>query len=300
LAVDPSRAGVSLGGIEPFLQDVRNTVRRDAPHLERLFDIFAQEARVGRAWLAPSLSRLAPGAAILEVGAGLMLLSCQLAKEGFAVTALEPVGEGFSSFSELQKIVLTHAQTQGIAPHILPIPVERLDRESSFDFAYSINVMEHVGDFPLALERVARALRPGSEYRFTCANYLFPYEPHFDIPIVFSKSLTEKLFRRRIHGNRRVGDAAGVWKSLNWITVPKVARAVRNLPYASVSFNRSMLETVLLRVVDDHEFSSRRSPLVRSVTKCAIKLRLHRLVKWIPPFMQPVMDCSIKRTPAHG
>jgi hypothetical protein len=161
-----------------------------------------------------------------------------------------------------------------------------------------MNVMEHAGDFALALKRVACALRPGAEYRFICANYLFPYEPHFDIPIVLSKALTEKLFRRRIYGNRRVGDAAAVWKSLNWITVPKVARAVRNLPDASVSFNRSALESVLLRFIDDLEFCSRRSPFVRSVTKCALKLGLHRLVKWIPPFMQPVMDCSIKRTPA--
>jgi SAM-dependent methyltransferase len=294
------RAGACAAGIEPPLHDVPTTVRRHAPHLERLFDVFAQEARVGRAWLAPSLDRLAPGAAILEVGAGLMLLSCQLAKEGFAVTALEPLGEGFSSFSELQKIVLTHAQAQRIAPDILPVPVEQLEREGSFDFAYSVNVMEHVGDFRLALEAVGRAIRPGSEYRFTCANYLFPYEPHFDIPIVFSKLLTEKLFRRRIYGNGRVEDAAGVWNSLNWISVPKVARAVRTLPEVSVSFNRGMLEAVLLRVVNDPEFSSRRSPLIRSVTKCAVKLRLHRLVKWIPPFMQPVMDCSIKRrTPAH-
>jgi SAM-dependent methyltransferase len=287
LAADPN--------IEPLLDDVRHVVRRDAPHLERLLEIFAQEARFGREWLTPSLNRLAPGAAILEVGAGLMLLSCQLAKEGFRVAALEPVGEGFSSFSELQKLVLVYAEKRGIAPEVLPIPVEQLDQDSSFDFAYSINVMEHVGNFAVALERVGRAIRPGCEYRFMCANYLFPYEPHFNIPTLFSKSLTEKLFRRRIHANTRVDDAAGVWKSLNWITVPKVVRAVRNLSGVSVSFDRSMLEAVLLRAVGDREFSERRSPWVRSLAKGAVGLGLHRLGKWIPPFLQPVMDCSMKR-----
>jgi len=287
LAADPN--------IEPLLDDVRHVVRRDAPHLERLLEIFAQEARFGREWLTPSLNRLAPGAAILEVGAGLMLLSCQLAKEGFRVAALEPVGEGFSSFSELQKLVLVYAEKRGIAPEVLPIPVEQLDQDSSFDFAYSINVMEHVGNFAVALERVGRAIRPGCEYRFMCANYLFPYEPHFNIPTLFSKSLTEKLFRRRIYANTRVGDAAGVWKSLNWITVPKVVRAVRNLSGVSVSFDRSMLEAVLLRAVGDREFSARRSPFVRSLAKGAVSLGLHRLGKWIPPFLQPVMDCSMKR-----
>ena len=281
--------------IESLLDDLSAIVRRDAPHLQRLLEVFAQEARVGREWLGPSLNRLDPGAAILEVGAGLMLLSCQLAKEGFRVSALEPIGEGFSSFSELQKLVLLHARERGIVFEVLPIAVERLDREGKFDFAYSINVMEHVGDFEQALERIGRAIRPGSEYRFLCANYLFPYEPHFNIPTVFSKSLTEKLFRRRIYGNTGVGDAAGVWKSLNWISVPKVARAVRNLSDVSVYFDRSVLEAVLLRTVGDREFSARRSPWVRALAKAAVGLGLHRLAKWIPPLLQPVMDCSMRR-----
>ena len=278
---------------------MRSIVRRDAPHLERLLDTFAQEARIGREWLAPRLDRLPAGAAVLEVGAGLMLLSCQLVREGFRVAALEPLGEGFSFFAELQKLVLAHAGKQGIAPDVLPIPVEQLDQDSGFDFAYSINVMEHVENFPLALQRVARAIRPGAEYRFMCANYLFPYEPHFNIPTLFSKSLTEKFFRRRIYDNTLVGDAADVWKSLNWISVPKVARAVRGLSGVSVSFDRSMLEAVLLRAVGDREFSSRRSPWVRGLAKGAVRLRLHRLGKWIPPIMQPVMDCSLRRAPVQ-
>jgi hypothetical protein len=56
-----------------------------------------------------------------------------------------------------------------------------------------------------------------------------------------------------------------------------------------------MLEAVLLRAVGDREFSERRSPWVRSLAKGAVGLGLHRLGKWIPPFLQPVMDCSMKR-----
>lgn len=282
--------------IEPLLDDLHQIVRRDAPHLERLLEIFAQEARVGREWLAPSLDRLAAGAALLEIGAGLMLLSCQLAKEGFRVTALEPVGDGFSSFTELQKIVLAYAAERSIAPEVLPIPVEELTEDARFDLAYSINVMEHVQNFALALANVARAVRRGCEYRFICANYLFPYEPHFDIPIVFSKALTERIFRRRIYSNTRVGDAAGLWNSLNWITVPKITRTVRNLPDVSVSFDRSMLQVVLLRAVSDRQFAERRSPFIIGLAKAAVRLGLHRVAKWIPAFIQPVMDCSLKRS----
>lgn len=281
--------------IEPLLQELLIAVRREAPSLEWQFSVFAQEARVGRLWLEPNLVQLDPGASILEIGAGLMLLSCQLTKEGFAVTALEPVGEGFSSFVELQEIVLAYAKDCGIAPEIVPVPVEWLDRESEFAFAFSINVMEHVGNVALALKSVGRAIRQECEYRFTCANYLFPYEPHFNIPTLFSKSMTGKLFKQRILSNTRVGDPIGVWNSLNWITVPKVIRATRDLSGLSVSFNRASLEATLLRVVRDPEFSARRSPWVRNVVRVVVALGLHRLGKLVPASLQPVMDCTIKR-----
>jgi SAM-dependent methyltransferase len=283
--------------IEPLLQDVLAIVCRDAPHLQWLFDVFAQEASFGLAWLAPDLIRLDRGAAILEVGAGLMLLSCQLAAEGFKVTALEPVGEGFSEFKELQKIVLAYAQKRGIEPAILAIPVEQLNAQGEFDFAFSVNVMEHVGNVAKALETVGQALRPGAAYRFTCANYLFPYEPHFNIPTLFSKSLTERFFHRRIFSDTRVVDAQGVWKSLNWITVPQVVHAVRNLPEMSVALDRRMLESSLLRVVHDPQFSARRSPWVRSLVKCVVRTGLYKFARWVPPLVQPSMDCSMRRRP---
>lgn len=282
--------------IDPLLQDLLDIIRRDAPHLEWLFGVFAQEARVGRDWLEPNLARLNRGASILEVGAGLMLLSCQLAKEGFLVTAIEPMGDGFlSDFSELQKIVLAYAEDRNISPEIAPIQIEQFKRENEFAFAFSINVMEHVGNVAKALETIGRALRSGSEYRFTCANYLFPYEPHFNIPILFSKPLTKRFFHQRIFHNTRMDDPVGVWNSLNWITVPKVIHATQHLPGISVSFGRSMLESTLLRVVNDPEFFARRSPWIRSLVRVVVALGLHRLGKWVPARIQPVMDCTMKR-----
>lgn len=287
--------------IEPLLQDLLVIVRRDTPHLEWLFGVFAQEARVGRAWLEPDLARLNKGASILEVGAGLMLLSSQLVKEGFMVTAIEPMGDGFlSDFSELQKIVLSYAEERKIAPEIIPVQVEQFNQENKFDLAFSMNVMEHVGNVAQAIAAVCRAVRPDSEYRFICPNYLFPYEPHFNIPILFTKSLTGMFFHQKIFGNKRMDNPAGVWDSLNWITVPKVLCAARGLPGISVSFGRSMLEYTLLRAVNDREFTSRRSPWIRSLVRAVVALGLHRLGKWVPARLQPVMDCTIKRRPLNS
>ena len=63
-----------------------------------------------------------------------------------------------------------------------------------------MNVMEHVEDPALAVDRLTAMLVPGASYRFLCPNYLFPYEPHFNMPTFGSKALTERLMRRRIEG----------------------------------------------------------------------------------------------------
>ena len=59
------------------------------------------------------------------------------------------------------------------------------------------------------------ALRPGATFRFVCTNYRFPYEPHFDMPTLFAKSLTGGVLRPRILGSHTVIDPAGTWQSLN-------------------------------------------------------------------------------------
>ena len=64
------------------------------------------------------------------------------------MTAVEPVGRGFSHFDRLRKIVLDYASEGGFAPTLFTIPAEDLEFASEFDYAFSINVMEHVGDVP--------------------------------------------------------------------------------------------------------------------------------------------------------
>ena len=278
-----------------MLAELRHFVQIEAPHLESLFDVFANEARFGWGWLQEDLKTLSKEANVLEVGAGLMLLSCQLVREGFKVTAVEPFGEGFSLFSSLQLLVLKYATEKGCLPTIISLPIEALNLGNAFHFAYSVNVMEHVGDVSLAIRNIAHALIPGASYRFICANYSFPYEPHFDIPTLFSKSWTQQAFAKTIASNTRVGDPQAVWNSLNWISVRSVTKTVRSIPGLTAHFNRTILQDTLLRVGTDPIFSARRSPLLRKLIAVAILFRLHRLSVLLPPVAQPLMDCKITR-----
>jgi hypothetical protein len=281
--------------IEGWLGAVAERIARDAPPLRALFDVYAGEARFGRRFIADDLARLPAGARLLEVGAGSYLLSSQLVREGFDVVALEPVGQGFSHFRQMQQIVTGLALERQCMPRVMAVQAEHLEATDAHDFAFSINVMEHVCDVAAVIERVAASLRRGARYRFTCPNYAFPYEPHFNMPTLFSKRLTERWMGKRIFGNRQLDDPAGTWQSLNWISVGEIAEVIRRQPQLRVRFRRDLLTSTLERVVRDPQFAARRSALMRAGIAALVRTGLHRLPAALPASMLPIIDCEIEK-----
>jgi len=281
--------------MEDWLGAVAQRIARDAPDLHDTFELYAGEARFGRQYIANELNRLPPGARVLEIGAGSYLLSCQLVREGFDVSALEPVGIGFSHFRRMQDTVAAVASDMQCVPKVLALQAENLDAHDAYEFAFSVNVMEHVHEVGEVIGRVATSLRPGACYRFTCPNYLFPYEPHFNMPTLFSKRLTERCMSKQIFGNGTLDDPAGTWQSLNWITVGKIVRVVRQHSELRVSFGRDLLTSSLERVVHDPQFAARRAGLVRSGVAALVRMGLHRLPAALPASVLPIIDCRIEK-----
>jgi 2-polyprenyl-3-methyl-5-hydroxy-6-metoxy-1,4-benzoquinol methylase len=277
-----------------WLTMVRTYFEETAPDLLPLFHTYAEEAAFGRRYIDLDLQRLLPGSKVLEVGAGSMLLSCQLVREGLAVTGLEPTGFGFAHFYRMRELILECAKTQGCLPEILDSTAEALTLSGCFDYAFSVNVMEHVHDVKLTLTSVSKSLKPGATYRFTCPNYLFPYEPHFNIPTFFSKHLTERLLHRKIHA-RAIPDPSGLWKSLNWINVAGIRRLSKRMRELKVTFNTAFLVSTLERVASDPDFAERRSPLTREIILLLVKFRLHHLFRFMPAIVQPVIDCRVEK-----
>lgn len=282
--------------IEPWLAGVREHFSEAEPVLLPLFDIYASEAIFGWRYITSDLERLRPGARVIEVGAGSLLLSCQLVKAGFNVTALEPIGSGFSHFEQMRQIVQERARTLGCLPEFLPLAGEALAENSCFDYAFSVNVMEHVDDVELVIANVARSLVVGASYRFTCPNYLFPYEPHFNIPTLISKRMTEKVFGAKIFDSTKMPDPSGTWRSLNWINTVQIAKAAKRLPGVQATFNRNLLVSTIERVVSDQHFASRRSPLIRAIFMLLVKSRIHRIFRFMPALAQPIIDCRLLKT----
>jgi 2-polyprenyl-3-methyl-5-hydroxy-6-metoxy-1,4-benzoquinol methylase len=279
--------------MDSWINSLRLEIRKHKPELLNLFETYAGEALFGRTFIDSDLEKLPINARILEVGAGSLILSCQLVREGYIVTALEPIGEGFSYFEELRSIVLGQAVLFGYEPRLLTIVAEELYEPSQYDFAFSINVMEHVKDVGVVIENVVEALSPIGYYRFTCPNYLFPYEPHFNIPTLFSKKLTEWVLHNKIFGSKKILDPSGTWQSLNWINVVQVRNIVNQLKGIKITFNRNLLVSTFERIGTDQNFAGRRSPIVRKLILILVQLRLHFLLRFMPALFQPIMDCRL-------
>jgi 2-polyprenyl-3-methyl-5-hydroxy-6-metoxy-1,4-benzoquinol methylase len=278
-----------------WVADVRAHFIVEAPEMASLFDMYAAEALFGRHYIEKDLRRLGLGARVLEVGAGSFLLCCQLVREGFAVTGLEPTESGFSHFDQMRRVVLTRAAVWGLAPRVWSFSAEFLAESECFDYAFSVNVMEHVNDVQLVLEKVCESLGAGGAYRFTCPNYLFPYEPHFNIPTAGSKRLTEIVFGASIIGSQTVPDPVGTWKSLNWINVIQIKNIVKRIPGLQITFNHRLLTSTLERLIHDQDFANRRSPWLRKTLGLLVRSKLHHLLRFIPAALQPIIDCEVRK-----
>jgi SAM-dependent methyltransferase len=281
--------------IDSWIDILRHHVQKNEPLLIDIFEIYAAEAKFGRLFIDENLKKIPNGGSILEIGAGAMILSCQLVIEGFSVTSLEPIGKGFSHFDNLRRLVLNQAAKIGCEPKLFFFPAENLIEIKVFDFAFSVNVMEHVESQEQVINRIFNSLKIGGIYRFTCPNYLFPYEPHFNIPILFNKSLTWFFFKNKILRKKNVPDAIGLWKSLNWISVFSIKKCIPKTGEVKAFFDTKAIVNSFERVLQDQEFASRRSSWVRFLIKYFVYLKLHKVFSYLPIFLHPIIDCSLTK-----
>ncbi len=283
----------SFDSIDNWLNDIKSLCSLNSPDLLPLLKIHSNEAKFFYKHISNDLSALKPSAKILEIGAGSLLLSCYLQSQGYKVYALEPNASGFTHFDKLHKIVLSRATTLGISPHVIITPVENLKIKNNFDYAFSINVMEHVKNVKLAIFNVAESLTQIGVYRFTCPNYLFPYEPHFNIPTLFSKKLTGLVFKKKIFESKNMPDPYGTWASLNWINPLKILIIALQSSSIDVKWNRDFTEKIIERIANDNHFASRHPSLIKAIIIKTIELNFHKLFKYIPLIFHPIIDCNI-------
>lgn len=247
------------------------------------FALALEEARFG--WseicgLLPARGRC------LEVGAGPGLLSHFVAASSseLDVFALEPVTEGFSHYENILR------EVEAASPNNLSmrrLRFEDLPADDRFDFIWSVNVFEHLDDWRAAVGKVCDVLAPGGSAIILCPNYDVGYEPHFRLPIVWSKKFTALLFRETIAAHEEKHRTHGLWESINMIGVRELNLLKPQLS-APLKVDGSITVRMLERVNDDPSFEQRQgrfAPFVHAAQCTGLMKVVAKLPARILPYM---------------
>lgn len=182
----------------------------DKEYIVKLLETFSNEARVTLDLVG---NRLVKNKRVLEIGAGLCLFSLFLKKEGYNIIALEPALGGFGVFEQIKNEILLWYV--GLKLEVLNIPADKLNKNNHgcFDIVFSNNVIEHIPNLEESFLAMSEVLSNKGIMLHSCPNYLFPYEPHFGIPVIKPFS---KLFKRVFKISSKAN--SDIWDSLNFIT----------------------------------------------------------------------------------
>ena len=153
---------------------------------------------------------------ILEVGGGLHFLSSYLNFLGHNIIAIEP--GGFDEHVDImrEKILKKINKKFKIKNNYLEEFCDN-NKDTSFNFIYSIDVLEHTKNIKIHLEKCLSLLaNKNSILYIRCPNYLFPFENHFyKFFIPFAPKFTfEKLYKKKLI--KSLGEAK-YYNTLNYL-----------------------------------------------------------------------------------
>jgi cyclopropane fatty-acyl-phospholipid synthase-like methyltransferase len=254
---------------------------------------YVSEARFFKNLVLTDISKMSRGSYLIEVGSGIGLLSLHLASMGFEVTAFEPQSSGFNQMNEMRSLISENWNPpvpQVDFREVILGSETKLDKMA--DYIFAINVIEHVHDYENLIAHAIKATTQEATFRIVCPNYSIPYEPHFNIPIIFTKMFTKFIFGHKIQGSK-IPNSEEFWEDLSWPTQRGLKKTFKSNGW-SFEFSRDATDAYLKRVLADSDFIIRKGLLVGSLFK--IISRLSRVVRFIPYSMLPIIDCRITNT----
>ena len=271
-------------------EKVSQVTGKPTNQVQEILETYINEARASLYFINPLLPHRS--ARILEVGAGICILSLFLKKKGFNIIALEPAVAGFGFFSTFQATLVEHYRETAL--EILPYPAKdmRIEHVGTFDLIFSFNVIEHIPD-PLATLSVLLDVLHDKKGKMahSCPNYSIPYEPHFGVPVLPCwPGLTYFLFGNKISRNIEL------WDSLNFITYQEIKKFARQHNLA-VSFQQGLLYKAFSRIENDPIFRERHKNLFIMVMFSILRITgAINLLKTLPPRWATPMQFIISKS----
>ena len=255
---------------------------------------YIEEAEFFEKVLDSDVSQLPTGSHLVEIGSGIGLLSLNLASRGFIVTAFEPQASGFNEMHQMRDLVTNN--WKGLLPKInfSDISVNKLTKlDLPADYVFAINVIEHVQDYRTLIHDGLNQATSQGVFRIICPNYSIPYEPHFEIPVIISKKLTFRIFRRKIEQSE-IPKSKEFWQDLSWPTQRELKRYLKS-EGLEFEFSREATNFYVNRALSDSNFINRKGLIFGSLIK-SFALLAKYLTQFIPLSLIPIIDCRIKKS----
>jgi SAM-dependent methyltransferase len=176
-----------------------------------------------------------------------------VAKKVPSLTAIEPISGGFGSLERLLNLSLLETDSSF---RLFRLQIEEFRTEEKFDFIYSINVLEHVPDWRWTIFRCRDLLEKGGECVLMFPNYSFPFETHFNIPIILNKDVTYLLFKNKIKKFEAHLDRNNLWDGLNFIQIIEVVKFLEENKFRYF-MDKGIISRMIDRLSIDLMFRSR-------------------------------------------
>ncbi len=252
---------------------------------------YVAEAEFFEGVLASDVSKLPSGSHLVEIGAGIGLLALNLATRGLQVTAFEPEASGFTEMYAMREVMLSNWVGKIPAVNFIDHYIDattKLDKPA--DYMFAINVIEHVPEYEQLIVNALKLKTDSSTLRLICPNYAIPYEPHLEIPIIFTRNLTWRIFKKRI-AKSTISNPIDFWRDLSWPTQRKLRKKLNNLGLVA-EFSRDATNHYINRALTDSKFIERKGLIIGSCLKAFAIVAKH-LTRFIPMSLIPIIDCRI-------
>ena len=158
------------------------------------------------------------------------------------------------------------------------------------DYMFAINVIEHVPEYEQLIVNALKLKTESATLRLICPNYAIPYEPHLEIPVIFTKNLTWRIFKKRI-AKSTISSPIDFWRDLSWPTQRKLRRKLIYLGL-DAEFSRDATNHYINRALTDSKFIERKGLIIGNCLKMFAIVAKH-LTRFIPMLLIPIIDCRI-------
>lgn len=271
---------------EGFLRECSQHLSRPVSEVISRIQTSLSEAAVGLSLLEGLDLK---GKRVLEVGAGIGIVSLVLHRQGIDIVPIEPGRGGFDQNARIGFLLRERLGIGDLSYLSLGAEELRPGEHGQFDVVFSVNVLEHIPDLDSAIDAMCRVLKPGGVMRHTCPNYLVPYEPHFGVPLVpFLPRLTAWLLPK--------ARGTELWDSLNFVTLGQMKRAFARRGL-DCRFESGTMHKAFVRLDADETYRERQgSRRIVSVAYGLLRrLGLLKLVAALPPVLATPMTFEVRQ-----